>query len=122
VRHGDSFLGAGSSTTESFAGAVTIVGRELAEQHKDPAHFTIGKRVYLMIDDDAARARERVLAGLRRIYGDVPGLDSYPVSGTPDDVARGLAEVIDAGAQMVLLNPIGRDVPEKPRTDGTPCR
>ena len=112
VRHGDSFLGAGSSTTEAFAGAVTIVRRELAEQQKDPAHFTIGKRVYLMIDDDAARARERVLAGLRRIYGEMPGVDAVPVSGTPDDVARGLAEVIDAGAQMLLLNPIGRDVPE----------
>jgi len=112
VRHGDSFLGAGSSTTEAFAGAVTIVRRELAEQHKDPAHFTIGKRVYLMIDDDAARARERVLAGLRRIYGQMPGVDAVPVSGTPDDVARGLAQVVDAGAQMLLLNPIGRDVPE----------
>ncbi|MGA3254822.1 MAG: LLM class flavin-dependent oxidoreductase [Mycobacterium sp.] len=112
VRHGDSFLGAGSSTTEAFAGAVTIVRGELAEQQKDPAHFTIGKRVYLMIDDDAARARERVLAGLRRIYGEMPGVDAVPVSGTPDDVARGLAEVIDAGAQMLLLNPIGRDVPE----------
>ena len=112
VRHGDSFLGAGSSSTEAFAGAVTIVRRELAAQQKDPTHFTIGKRVYLMIDDDPARARERVLDGLRRIYGDVPGLDAYPVSGTPDDVARGLAEVIDAGAQLLLLNPIGHDIPE----------
>jgi probable F420-dependent oxidoreductase len=112
VRHGDSFLGAGSSTTEAFAGAVTTVRRELAEQQKDPAHFTIGKRVYLMIDDDPARARDRVLAGLRRIYGQMPGIDSVPVSGTPDDVARGLAEVIDAGAEMLLLNPVGSDVPE----------
>ncbi len=111
VRHGDAFLGAGSSTTEAFAGAVSIIRRELSEQHKDPTHFTIGKRVYLMIDDDAARARERVLSGLHRIYGEAPGLDAVPVSGTPDDVARGLAEVIDAGAQMLLLNPIGRDVP-----------
>ncbi|OSC43281.1 LLM class flavin-dependent oxidoreductase [Mycobacterium decipiens] len=110
VRHGDAFLGAGSSPTATFAEAVTIVRRELAEQHKDPAHFTVGKRVYLMIDDDAGRARERVLAGLGRIYGKMPGIDSVPVSGTPDDVARGLAEVIDAGAQMLLLNPVGADV------------
>ena len=112
VRHGDSFLGAGSSTTESFAGAVKTVRSELAEQSKDPAFFTIGKRVYLMIDDDAAKARERVLAGLRRIYGQMPGIEAVPVSGTPDDVARGLREVIDAGAEMVLLNPVGADVPE----------
>ena len=112
VRHGDSFLGAGSSTTESFAGAVKIVRSELAEQGKDPAHFTIGKRVYLMVDDDATKARERVLGGLRRIYGNMPGVDAVPVSGTPDDVVRGLREVIDAGAEMLLLNPVGADVPE----------
>ncbi|OCB24193.1 hypothetical protein A5674_23000 [Mycobacterium malmoense] len=32
--------------------------------------------------------------------------------GTPDDVARGLREVIDAGAEYLLLNPVGVDVPE----------
>jgi len=65
-----------------------------------------------MIDDDAARARERVLAGLHRIYGQMPGIENVPVSGTPDDVVRGVREVIDAGAEMVLLNPVGADVPE----------
>ncbi len=112
VRHGDSFLGAGSSTTEAFAGAVAVVRRELDEQHKDPAGFTIAKRVYLAVDDDAARATERVLAGLDRIYGRMPGVQDVPVSGTPDDVARGLREVIDAGAQMLLLNPVGTGVAE----------
>lgn len=112
VRHGDSFMGAGSSTTEAFAGAVTVVRRELEEQRKDPATFAIGKRVYLMVDDDAAKARERVLAGLDRIYGRMPGVQDVPVSGTPDEVARGLREVIDAGAQMVLLNPVGIDTGE----------
>jgi alkanesulfonate monooxygenase SsuD/methylene tetrahydromethanopterin reductase-like flavin-dependent oxidoreductase (luciferase family) len=110
VRLGDAFLGAGSSTTESFVEAVRIMRRELAGQNKQ--NFTIGKRVYLMVDDDAARARERVLAGLHRIYGPMPGIDNVPVSGTPDDVVRGLQEVIDAGAEMLLLNPVGADVPE----------
>lgn len=89
-----------------------MVRRELDEQQKEPANFTIGKRVYLMVDDDAAKARERVLAGLDRIYGKMPGVQDVPVSGTPDDVVRGLREVIDAGAQMVLLNPVGVDPAE----------
>ncbi|BBU24167.1 luciferase-like protein [Mycobacterium xenopi] len=59
VRHGNAFLGAGSSTTVAFAQAVKTVHRELAEQGKDPGDFTIGKRVYLMVDDDAGLARER---------------------------------------------------------------
>ena len=112
VRLGDAFLGAGSSTTEAFVGAVATIRRELDEQRRDPAQFTIGKRVYLMIDDDAARARERVLAGLHGIYGGMPGIESVPVSGTPSDVIGGLREVIDAGAEMLLLNPVGPTVAE----------
>ncbi len=60
-----------------------------------------------MIDDDPAKARERVLAGLHRIYGAMPGIDVVPVSGTVDDVVAGLRQVIDAGAEMILLNPVG---------------
>ena len=112
VRHGDAFLGAGSSTTAKFAEAVPIVRREIAEQGKDPAAFRIGKRVYLMIDDDPAKARERALDGLHRIYGSMPGVDEVPVSGTVDDVIAGLREVIEAGAATILLNPVGRDVAE----------
>jgi alkanesulfonate monooxygenase SsuD/methylene tetrahydromethanopterin reductase-like flavin-dependent oxidoreductase (luciferase family) len=112
VRIADAFLGAGSSTTATFTEAVKTVRHEIEEQGKDATHFTIGKRVYLMIDDDAARARRRVLEGLHRIYGNMPGIDDVPVSGTPDDVVRGVREVIDAGAQMVLLNPAGATVAE----------
>ena len=112
VRHGDAFLGAGSSTTADFAEAVRAVHRELADQGKDPAHFAIGKRVYLMIDDDAPRARELVLAGLHRIYGRLPGVDAVPVSGTTSDVINGLRAVIEAGAELLLLNPVGGDVAE----------
>ncbi|EHB56369.1 hypothetical protein MycrhDRAFT_3563 [Mycolicibacterium rhodesiae JS60] len=34
------------------------------------------------------------------------------MSGTPSDVARGLREVIDAGAQTLLLNPTGTNLAE----------
>jgi probable F420-dependent oxidoreductase len=112
VRVGDAFMGAGSSTTANFAEAVKTVRRELDEQGKDATQFSIAKRVYVMIDDDAARARDRVLAGLHRIYGDMPGIEAVPVSGTPDDVVRGLREVVDAGAEMILLNPVGEHVAE----------
>ncbi len=112
VRLCDAFLGAGSSTTTNFADAAATVRRELNEQGKDPSGFTIGKRVYLMVDDDAVRARERVIAGLHRIYGERMGLEAVPVSGTVDDVVRGVQEVIEAGAEMILLNPVGATVAE----------
>ena len=122
VRHGDSFLGAGSSTTEAFAGAVTVVRRELDEQQKDPAHFTIGKRVYLMVDDDAARARERVLAGLaahlrrnawHRVGSGVGHTRRRRPRAARGDRRRGA----DAAAQSGR-----RRRRREPRADGTPCR
>ncbi|SHR52886.1 LLM class flavin-dependent oxidoreductase [Mycobacteroides abscessus] len=112
VRFGDAFLGAGSSTTAAFAEEVTTIHRELAIQGKDPARFTIGKRVYLMIDDDRDRAHTRVQTGLRRIYGEMKGIDAVAVSGPPEEVAAGLRAVADAGAEMILLNPVGKDVAE----------
>ena len=111
-RLGDAFMGAGSSTSASFAEAVQKLRRALEDQGKDPAGFTIGKRVYLIVDDDRARARERVLAGLHRIYGQMPGIEDVPLSGTPADLVRGVREVIDAGAATVLLNPVGENVAE----------
>ena len=110
VRHGDSFLGAGSSTTTEFAEVAATVRRELEIQGKPTSHFTIGKRVYLMIDDDAAVARERVVAGLHRKYGGMRGIEAVPVSGTPTDVVQGLRAVIEAGADLILLNPLGDGV------------
>ena len=112
VRLGDAFIGAGSSTTRTFVKAVKTVRQRTRRTRQGRNAFTIGKRLYLMIDDDAQRARERVVAGLHRIYGDMPGIEHVPVSGTPDEVARGVREVIDAGAEMVLLNPVGTNVAE----------
>lgn len=113
VRHGDAFLGAGSASTADFAAEVSVLAAQLAEQDRDPTQFTIGKRVYLIVDDDADRARRRALAGLHRIYGPkLRNADNLPVCGTPDGVVAGLGAVIDAGAEMLLLNPVGADTAE----------
>lgn len=112
VRHGDAFLGAGSSTTAAFAEQVPVLRAELDAQDKDVSDFPIGKRVYLCVDDDADRARERAVEGLRRIYGRMKGIEDVPVAGTVDDVVAGLDEVAEAGAELLLLNPVGADVGE----------
>jgi alkanesulfonate monooxygenase SsuD/methylene tetrahydromethanopterin reductase-like flavin-dependent oxidoreductase (luciferase family) len=112
VRLGDAFMGAGSTTTAAFAEQVSTIRRELDRQGRDRDDFPIAKRVYLMVDDDGARARERVLAGLRRTYGRMPGIEDVPVCGTAEDVIRGLREVKEGGAELILLNPVGADVGE----------
>jgi probable F420-dependent oxidoreductase len=117
VRHGDGFFGAGSTTTEQFARQVQTVREELAGSGRDPAGFPIAKRVYIAVDDDAGRARERMRAALGRLYGSFHLGDLTPVSvtGSPDDCARGLRDVTAAGAGMILLNPLFDDAGQMER-------
>lgn len=113
ARLGDAFLGAGSTSTARFADQVVTLRSELAAQGRDPASYPIGKRVYLAVDDDADRARAAVSAGLDRQYGGtVPGIEHVPVAGTSHDVVAGLREVADAGAELLVLNPLGSNVAE----------
>jgi probable F420-dependent oxidoreductase len=111
VRLGDGFFGAGSQTTAAFAQQVPVVREALAEQGRDPATFRVAKRVYIAVDDDPDRARERIGGALRDLYGyfGIHDLTPVTVSGTPDDCARGLREVADAGAELILLNPMFDD-------------
>jgi probable F420-dependent oxidoreductase len=109
VRLGDGFIGAGSSTTAQFVEHVQVVRAALAETGRDPGSFRIAKRVYLGVDDDAERARQRVEAALDDRYGyfGLGGrLHAVAVSGPPEAVAQGLREVADAGAGLILLDPL----------------
>jgi probable F420-dependent oxidoreductase len=108
VRRGTGFFGAGSSTTEAFVEQTAVVRRELDAQQRDPSSFSIAKRVYIHVDDDAERARGHVRAALTRIYGEEMGgrLEPVGVSGPPDRCVEGVQAVADAGAELILLNPV----------------
>ena len=107
VRLGDGFFGAGSTTTEAFAGQVRLARETLAEAGRPASEFPIAKRVYIAVDENAARARARVSEALHGLYDNgVPGIEDVPVAGTVADCVRGLAEVIEAGAELVLFTPM----------------
>ncbi len=106
VREAGGFFGAGGTTTVDFAAQVVLVRSLLAEAGRAPADFRIAKRVYLAADDDAETARRYVDAGLQQIYGR-SGLTAVAVHGTDADCVAGLQEVIDAGAELVQLHPLG---------------
>ena len=103
IHYGTGFFGAGISTTAQFAGQVQVLRAALAEAQRDPATFQIAKRVYLLIDDDSARAQERVDAALQRFYGR-SGLSNIAVYGPPSACIAGLREVAEAGAQLIQLD------------------
>jgi probable F420-dependent oxidoreductase len=108
VAHGDGFFGAGSQTTAAFAEQVRTVRQALVAADRDPATFRIAKRVYVTLDDDADRARRRMSEGLARVYSSfgLPDLTPVSVTGSAAAVAAGLREVIHAGAELVMLNPL----------------
>src|SRR5690349_8793759 len=114
VRHGDGFMGAGSQTTAQFAAQVEVVERELAIQERDPKSFRIGKRIYVEVDDDEARARQRLEAALRAHYGG-GSWSEHIVAGPPEVCAAGIRAVADAGAELALLNPLVDDAEQLER-------
>jgi probable F420-dependent oxidoreductase len=114
VRLGDGFFGAGSQTTSQFAEQVQLLREELGLKGRDPADFPIAKRVYIHVGDDRASARERIGAALARHYGH-GGFEAVAVAGPPEACAAGLREVADAGAELILLNPLVDDGPQMER-------
>jgi len=114
VRHGDGFMGAGSQTPAQFAAQVNVVRDELSAQGRDPGTFRIGKRVYVHVDDDAARGRQRLEDALTRHYGR-GGWSEHIFTGPPDACAAGIRAVAEAGAELILLNPMIDDAEQLER-------
>jgi alkanesulfonate monooxygenase SsuD/methylene tetrahydromethanopterin reductase-like flavin-dependent oxidoreductase (luciferase family) len=107
VRLGDGFFGAGSSPTASFARQVQIVRQALADAGRDPGSFPIAKRIYIAVDDNAGRARERINDGMERIYGRrVPSIEAAAVAGTAADCIREVNAVAAAGAELILFTTV----------------
>ncbi|MGZ4326536.1 MAG: LLM class flavin-dependent oxidoreductase [Solirubrobacteraceae bacterium] len=108
ARLADGFFGAGSQSTAQFAQQTPVVREALAELGRDPSSFRFAKRVYIHVDDDAARARERLDAALARHYGR-SGWSEVFVAGPPAECVAGLREIVDAGAELILLNTLVDD-------------
>jgi probable F420-dependent oxidoreductase len=105
VRHGDGFMGAGSQTTAQFAEQVKVVREELSALGREPDTFRIGKRVYIHVEDDAARGRQRLEDALSRHYGR-GGWSEQILTGPAEECTAGIRAVADAGAELILLNPL----------------
>jgi probable F420-dependent oxidoreductase len=114
VRHGDGFMGAGSQTPAQFAEQVKVVREELSLQGRDPATFRIGKRVYVHVEDDADRGRQRLEDALTQHYGR-GGWSEHILAGSPEVCAAGIQRVADAGAELILLNSLVDDADQLER-------
>lgn len=106
VHHADGWMGAGASSTEQFVENMGRLRSYLEEAGRDPASFAVSKRVYLAVDSDEARAETRLRTWFGHMYRNPDMANRVSVWGSPSTCAEKLAEVADAGAGMIMLNPV----------------
>jgi probable F420-dependent oxidoreductase len=100
------FMGAGSASTATFAREVELLRGFIAEAGRDPATIDVGKRVYVAVDRDRDRAGRRLAEYFGAFYGRPQLASEVSVWGSVDQCAAGLREVVDAGARLLVLNPV----------------
>jgi alkanesulfonate monooxygenase SsuD/methylene tetrahydromethanopterin reductase-like flavin-dependent oxidoreductase (luciferase family) len=103
---GSGFIGAGSSSTANYKEQVKIIRQSLDEAKKNPAEFTIGKRVYIAVDRDRDRAAKRLGEWFGQYYGAADLAEKVSVWGSAEECASQLGEIAAAGARLLLLNPV----------------
>jgi len=106
VELGDAFMGAGSLSTATFAEEVRVLRSLLEQAGRDPAAFPIGKRVYIAVDRDRARAGRRLAEWFEAFYGRPAMAEQVSIWGAPAECLDRLAEVVAGGARLVMLNPV----------------
>jgi alkanesulfonate monooxygenase SsuD/methylene tetrahydromethanopterin reductase-like flavin-dependent oxidoreductase (luciferase family) len=111
VKFADGYTCAGPNTTDEFADYVAQIRRFLGEAGRDPATLPLSKRVYLGIDNDAARAKSRLdeFFGTRypwQIQRNPNFVGDICEWGSTAQVAEGLARVARIGATTIIANPL----------------
>jgi probable F420-dependent oxidoreductase len=106
VELGDGFIGAGSVSTATFLDEVKLLRGLLEEAGRDPATFPLGKRVYIAIDRDRARAERRLAEWFGAFYGKPELAAEVAVWGDAGECVDRLAEIVAAGVGFLMLNPV----------------
>jgi probable F420-dependent oxidoreductase len=106
ARHGDGWMGAGSSSSADFVQHVGLLRQALDEAGRDPATFPISKRVYIAVDADRDRAERRLREWFAMRYKSADMATGVSIWGSSAECIDKLRALVQAGAQHVLLNPV----------------
>jgi len=110
VKYGDGWMGAGSSSTTTFIKESALLRRLLDEARRDPATFTVSKRVYIAVDDDRQRAERRLREWFAVRYKSSELASRVAVWGSRLECVDKLREIVHAGANHLLLNPVFQEM------------
>ncbi len=108
ARISDGWMGSGGSSIAEFKASVPILKQELEKAGRDPGTFPVSKRVFMAVDERPTVARAELNRWFSEVYHNPPGTDASGIHGTPEQVAERLADLVAAGANHLLLNPVSR--------------
>ncbi|MBO0743186.1 MAG: LLM class flavin-dependent oxidoreductase [Hyphomicrobiaceae bacterium] len=102
----DGWMGSGGSSIAEFKASVPILRQALETAGRDPTNFPVSKRVFMAVDERPAVARRELARWFTEVYHNPPGTDASGIHGTPEQVRERLEDLVAAGANHLLLNPI----------------
>ncbi len=107
ARLADGWISAGSTSSDAFPGLLETLTKELEAEGRDPAAFPIAKRAYVAID----RPADEVTAWFYAVYGGgIP--PEVAIAGSAEQVLDELHALRDAGADLIVVAPVGDDRPQ----------
>jgi probable F420-dependent oxidoreductase len=106
VRHGDGWMGAGSSSSADFVEHMGMLRNCLEAAQRDPATFPVSKRVYIAIDNDRDRAERRLREWFAVRYKNADMGSRVSIWGNQAECIDKLGALVRAGAQHLMLNPV----------------
>jgi probable F420-dependent oxidoreductase len=104
----DGWMGSGGSSNAAFVESVPILKEAIEKAGRDPAAFSISKRVFVSVDERPEVARAELHRWFTVVYRNPEGTDAAGIHGTPEQVRERLEELAAAGANHLLLNPVAR--------------
>jgi probable F420-dependent oxidoreductase len=110
ARIADGWMGSGGSSIAAFTQAVPTLRAALDKAGRDPATFPISKRVFIAVDDRPEVARAELDRWFTTVYRNPAGTDASGIHGTPELVRERLEQLVEIGANHLLLNPVSRYV------------
>jgi alkanesulfonate monooxygenase SsuD/methylene tetrahydromethanopterin reductase-like flavin-dependent oxidoreductase (luciferase family) len=109
IRLGGYWIGAGRQTSTEFRSLAARL-QELHDEAATEVKLTISKRVYLVVDDDLEAAERAVRYWFDMFYGRPEWGPAVSLFGSAESVRSGLQDLIDAGANHLLLHPLIDDL------------
>jgi probable F420-dependent oxidoreductase len=104
----DGWMGSGGSSNSAFVRSVPILRAALEKAGRDLATFPTSKRVFLSVHERPEAARAELHRWFTDVYHNPEGTDASGIHGTPEQVRERLEELVAAGANHLLLNPVAR--------------